>query len=145
MRQGWKPSLAALIATLCVGAAQAQSDATPVRTAVGAWRLSEVGGKVDCTLDLTDEAGGPASPAGKAAKAAFACRQAFPPLQTLAIWNLDDKGDIVLADAAGKPLAVFAGQPGGPLEAKIAGGRVWRLQAVPDDRSAVKPGATAPR
>ncbi len=105
-----------------------------IHAGVGAWRLSEVGGKVDCTVELTDEAPAPKSPGGRTAKAAFACRQAFPALLDLATWSLDDKGEIVLADAAGKPLAVFAGQPGGGFEAKAAGGRVWRLEAVDHPR-----------
>ena len=67
---------------------------------MGAWRLSEVGGKVDCQVELTDEAPGPKPSGGRTAKAAFACRQAFPALLDLATWSLDDKGEIVLADAA---------------------------------------------
>ncbi len=108
----------------------------PVRAAVGAWRLSEVGGKVDCTLDLADQTPGTGGAPARPAKAAFACRQAFPPLQALATWSLDDKGDIVLADAAGKALAVFVGQSGGPFEARAPGGKTWRLQAA-------KPGVDA--
>ncbi|MHB8529845.1 MAG: hypothetical protein ACYC8V_10090, partial [Caulobacteraceae bacterium] len=71
----------------------------------------------------------------------FACRQAFPPLQGLATWSLDAKGEIVLADAGGKPLAVFAGQPGGTYEAKAPGGRLWRLEAAPRPQPAAAIGA----
>ena len=128
--------------------AAAPGETDSVRAAVGAWRLSEVGGKVDCTLDLADTAPGPGGQAGaRPATAAFACRQAFPPLKALAAWSLDDKGDIVLADAAGKPLAVFVGQAGGPFEAKAPGGKTWRLQAAPRERPVSlfgRPAAVAP-
>ena len=119
--------LLALAAAAMAGAGAAQNDTASVKAAAGQWLLSEVGGKVACTLDLTDQQ----SQGARAAKAPFACRQAFPPLQGLSAWSLDDKGDIVLSDAGGKAIVTFAGQPGGPYEAKTASGALWRLQAKP--------------
>ncbi|MGH6986500.1 MAG: AprI/Inh family metalloprotease inhibitor [Caulobacteraceae bacterium] len=123
--RAWKP-LFGLAALALAAAAPAQDG----RTDIGSWRLSEVGGKVACTVRLTDLASIPASPGVRQAEAQFACRQAFPPLQSLAAWRTDEKGDIVLADAGGKALAVFIGQPGGDFEAKAPDGKLWRLESA---------------
>ena len=138
--------LAALIAVaaLAAGAASASVDAAALR-ASGDWRLSEVGGKIACTLTLTSQVLTPqvltsqASSAGFELKAPLACRRAFPPLRAVASWSLDDKGGIVLADARAQPIVTFPAQakeaPGkGPFEAKAPDGHTWRLELV-------KPGA----
>ena len=113
------------------GAASAAVDAAAVRTA-GDWRLSEVGGKVACTLTLTRQT----SFAGFELKAPLACRRAFPALKTVANWALDDKGGIVLSDARAQTIVTFPVQSKGPYEAKAPDGRTWRLEPV-------KPGAPA--
>ncbi len=124
--------LAALMAVVVFagGAASATVDAAALR-ASGDWRLSEVGGKIACTLTLTSQA----SFAGFELKAPLACRRAFPPLRGVAAWSLDDKGDIVLADAKAQPIVTFPAQakdpPGkGPYETKAPDGHTWRLELV---------------
>ena len=107
------------------GAAFAAVDAAAVRTA-GDWRLSEVGGKVACTLTLTRQT----SFAGFELKAPLACRRAFPALKTVANWALDDKGGIVLSDARAQTIVTFPVQSKGPYEAKAPDGRTWRLEPV---------------
>ena len=99
---------------------------TPLSRTAGDWRLSEVGGKIACTLTLTREA----SFAGYALKAPLACRRAFPALKTVAAWALDDKGGIVLSDARAQPIVTFPVQAKGPYEAKAPDGRTWRLEPV---------------
>jgi hypothetical protein len=123
------------LATLTVvaalaAAASASVDAAAVR-ASGDWRLSEVGGKIACTLTLTSQA----SFAGFELKAPLACRRAFPPLKAVAAWSLDDKGGIVLADANAQPIVTFPAQAKeaqgkGPYEAKAPDGHTWRLELV---------------
>ena len=103
-------------------------DGAAVRTA-GDWRLSEVGGKVACTLTLTRQT----SFAGFELKAPLACRRAFPALKTVANWALDDKGGIVLSDARAQPIVTFPVQSKGPYEAKAPDGRTWRLEPVKPD------------
>jgi hypothetical protein len=107
------------------GAAIAAVDPAAVRTA-GDWRLSEVGGKVACTLTLTRQT----SLAGFELKAPLACRRAFPALKTVANWALDDKGGLVLSDARAQPIVTFPIQSKGPYEAKAPDGRTWRLEPV---------------
>jgi hypothetical protein len=92
----------------------------------GDWLLSEVGGKVACTLTLTRQT----SSAGFELKAPLACRRAFPPLKTVAAWTLDGRGGIVLADARAQPIVTFPVQAKGPYEAKAPDGRTWRLEPV---------------
>jgi len=138
--------LAALIAVaaLAAGAASASVDAAALR-ASGDWRLSEVGGKIACTLTLTSQA----SSAGFELKAPLACRLAFPPLRAVASWSLDDKGGIVLADAKAQPIVIFPAQakeaPGkGPFETKAPDGHTWRLELLkpgaPDEPIKTTPG-----
>jgi len=131
-------ALAVVVATLSGVAIAAAMD--PGRTA-GDWRLSEVGGKVACTLTLTREA----SFAGYALKAPLACRRAFPALKSVAAWALDDKGGIVLTDANAQTIVVFpaAAQAGGPYEAKSPDGRTWRLEPVKVEPAAPSVGAPA--
>lgn len=114
------------------GTAFAAAETAAAR-ASGDWRLSEVGGKVACTLTLTRQT----SFAGFELKAPLACRRAFPALKMVANWALDDKGGIVLSDARAQPIVTFPVQAKGPYEAKAPDGRTWRLEPV-------KPGAPAP-
>jgi hypothetical protein len=96
----------------------------------GDWRLSEVGGKIACTLTLTREA----SFAGYALKAPLACRRAFPALRAVAAWAIDEKGGIVLTDAHAAPIITFPAQAaGGSYEAKSPDGRTWRLEPLKPD------------
>jgi hypothetical protein len=113
-------------------ASAAAVDAAANRAA-GDWRLSEVGGKVACTLTLTRQT----SFAGFELKAPLACRRAFPALKTVANWALDDKGGIVLSDARAQTIVTFPVQSKGPYEAKAPDGSTWRLEPV-------KPGAPSP-
>jgi len=110
---------------LTAGPALAAADLAMAR-AVGDWRLSEVGGKVACTLTLTRQT----SFAGFELKAPLACRRAFPALKTVANWALDDKGGIVLSDARAQPIVTFPVQSKGPYQAKAPDGRTWRLEPV---------------
>jgi hypothetical protein len=110
---------------LAGGPAFAAADPAAMRTS-GDWRLSEVGGKVACTLTLTRQT----SFAGFELKAPLACRRAFPALKTVANWALDDKGGIVLSDARAQPIVTFPVQAKGPYEAKAPDGRTWRLEPV---------------
>ncbi|HEY2709594.1 MAG TPA: AprI/Inh family metalloprotease inhibitor [Caulobacteraceae bacterium] len=124
-------ALSALLVSLA-GAGHAAAVDASARTA-GDWRLSEVGGKVACTLTLTRQS----SFAGFELKAPLACRRAFPALKTVAAWALDDKGGIVLSDARAQPIVTFPSK--GPYEAKAPDGRTWRLEQMkgpapaPDD------------
>jgi hypothetical protein len=126
-------ALTALIVGVC-GSALAAVDPAASRAA-GDWRLSEVGGKIACTLTLTRQT----SSAGFELKAPMACRRAFPALRTVANWALDDKGGIVLSDGRAQPIVTFPTQSKGPYEAKAPDGRTWRLEPVkpsppsPDD------------
>jgi len=114
-------------------------DATSLRAA-GDWRLSEVGGKIACTLTLTREA----SFSGYALKAPLACRRAFPALKGVAAWALDPKGGIVLTDAHALPIVTFPAQATGPYEAKSPDGRTWRLEPLkPDGTPAESPSPSA--
>lgn len=106
-------------------AALAAVDPAMARTA-GDWRLSEVGGKVACTLTLTRQT----SFVGFELKAPLACRRAFPALKTVANWALDDKGGIVLSDARAQTIVTFPAQAKGPYEAKAPDGHTWRLEPV---------------
>jgi hypothetical protein len=103
--------------------AVALAAAAPSAPTAGDWRLSEVGGKVACTLSLTHET----SPGGFEVHTPLACRLAFPPLQTVAAWAVDDKGGIVLNDAQAKPIIAFPQGADGSFEAKAPDGRTWRL------------------
>jgi hypothetical protein len=128
--------LAALsaVAVVLTSVAHAAIEPAALR-ASGDWRLSEVGGKVACTLTLTRQS----SFAGFELRAPLACRRAFPPLKTVAGWMVDDRGGIVLADARAQPIVTFPAQAKGPYEAKAPDGRTWRLEPVKTDRAAPNP------
>jgi len=125
---GWSGMrILALSAAILALAGPAFASAEPtVLDAAGAWRLSEVGGKVACTLTLMRQA----SLGGYEIKAPLACREAFPPLKALAAWAPDDKGGIVLSDAQARPIIDFPGQLRGPYEAKAPDGKTWRLESL---------------
>lgn len=121
-------------------AAQASAlDPASSRTA-GDWRLSEVGGKVACTLTFTLQT----NFAGYEVKAPLACRRAFPALQTLAGWTLDAKGGIVLADAHAQPIVTFPAQTGAPFETRAPDGHTWRLEPLKSDGTAPSGSQAAP-
>jgi hypothetical protein len=113
------------------GSSFAATD-TALLHAAGDWRLSEVGGRVACTLTLTSQT----SFAGFEVKAPLACRQAFPALKTVAAWALDDKGGIVLSDAQAHPIVTFPAAAAGPFETKAPDGHTWRLEPLKGVKSA---------
>ena len=132
----------AILASTSLTAAAALDPAS--LKAAGDWRLSEVGGKIACTLTLTREA----SFAGYALKAPLACRRAFPALRGVAAWAIDDKGGIVLTDAHALPIITFPAQAaGGSYESRSPDGRTWRLEPLKADgapASAPSPSAEKP-
>jgi hypothetical protein len=105
-------------------AARVEPGQASARATVGPWRLSEVGGKIGCTLTLT---GAPAT-AGWEVKAPLACRGAFPPLKEVTAWTLDAEGALALTDSEGRRIVAFATGASGPLEAKAPDGKTWRLE-----------------
>ena len=115
-------------ALMVASAAHAAADPATLK-ASGDWRLSEVGGKIACTLTLTRQT----SFAGFELKAPLACRLAFPPLKTVAAWTLDGRGGIVLADAKAQAIVTFPVPPKGAYEAKAPDGRTWRLEPLKAD------------
>ncbi|MBV9995667.1 MAG: AprI/Inh family metalloprotease inhibitor [Caulobacteraceae bacterium] len=116
---------AALAGPTALGAATDATGQGPPDVA-GDWRLSEIGGKIACTLTFTLQS----SAGGYELKAPLACRRAFPALQTVAAWARDDKGGIVLADAQAKPIIVFPEETGGSYTAKAPDGSTWRLEPL---------------
>jgi Protease inhibitor Inh len=118
-------ALTALIVCVC-SSALAAVEPTAAARAAGDWRLSEVGGKIACTLTLTRQT----NSAGFELRAPLACRRAFPALKAVANWALDDKGGIVLSDGRAQPIVTFPTQSKGPYEAKAPDGRTWRLEPV---------------
>ena len=127
--------LAAAIAT--AGAPVADAPAGPRATA-GSWRLTEVNGKVGCTVNLTDHTAAGALPGGLDVKFPSVCRRAFPVLKDLATWSVDPQGAVVFSDAKGQRIVALAGSPGGPYEAKTANGAILHLEAA---RAAPSPAA----
>jgi hypothetical protein len=109
-------------------AARAAAEPQMLRPA-GDWRLSEVGGRVACTLTFTRQS----SSAGYEVKAPLACRLAFPALKSVAGWALDDKGALVLSDAQAKPIIIFPAQLSAPFEARAPDGRTWRLEPLGEE------------
>jgi len=117
---------AAIILALGVAVSSPRADNLPasLRAAVGQWRLSEVGGKVGCTVNLSDQASG----AGHALQAPAACHLAFPPLKTLSVWSLDAHGAPVFSDPGRQHVLTFNGPAGGPFQATASDGKAWRLE-----------------
>ena len=124
-------SLIFLAALGLAGEVRAVSDSTAPGTVAGDWRLSEVGGRVTCTLTFTHQS----SHGGFELKAPLACRRAFPPLEGVVAWTQDDKGGLILSDAQAKPVIVFPEEAGGSYEAKAPDGRTWRLEPLPQGRT----------
>src|ERR1700744_4824396 len=87
---------------LVAGHASAAIDPAAAR-AFGDWRLSEVGGRIACTLTLSPQS----KLSGFELKAPLACRRAFPALKSVAAWAVDDKGGIVLSDANAQTIVTF--------------------------------------
>ncbi len=127
--------LAAALVAPSPPAPTAGVDPAALRATVGQWRLSDVGGKVECTLSLTDHM----TPAGRDLKAPAACHRAFPPLKAVAAWTLDPQGAIVFNDAARRGVIAFVGAPGGPHQATAPDGKVWRIEPA-----AARPAPGAP-
>jgi hypothetical protein len=100
-----------LVAVLAVAATawSSQAAADVAQKPAGDWRLSEVGGKIACTLTLTRNTG----VTGFELKAPLACRRAFPPLKAVAAWALDDKGGLVLSDTNAQPIVTFPNEARG--------------------------------
>jgi hypothetical protein len=122
---------AMILALALVGAnASFAADGEPAlsRAAIGPWRLSEIGGKIGCTVALIDRAslGG-----GRDVLAPGACQRAFPPLKDLSVWSFDERGGLVLSDPEHRHVVAFAGPLGGPYAATAPDGRIWRLDATP--------------
>src|SRR5512143_3662764 len=105
------------------GVAEAQPDAGAGRPVVGKWRLSQVGGKVTCALNLTGSPG----VGGWEAHAPLACRGAFPILRQLSSWTADAQGGLTLSDTQGRKVIAFQAAPGAAFEAKAPDGKTWRL------------------
>jgi hypothetical protein len=110
---------------LVAGHASAAIDPVAAR-AFGDWRLSEVGGRIACTLTLTDQS----MLRGFQLRAPLACRRAFPALRSVAAWAVDDRGGIVLSDSNAQPIVTFPAALRGPYETKAPDGRTWRLEPV---------------
>ncbi len=125
--------LAAAVAAPPPVAAPTRAESAPPlsRAAVGLWRLSEVGGKIGCTLTLT---GAPA-PSGWEVKAPLACRGAFPPLKEVTAWMVDADGALALTDSEGRRIVAFPNNPSGSAEAKAPDGKTWRLEAAGPSRA----------
>jgi hypothetical protein len=119
---------AAIILAAIIGGATAAhaNDGTAVRSVVGPWRLSAVGGKVGCTLLLTDRK----TSGGNDLQAPAACQRAFPLLKGLSEWTLDARGALMFSDPARTHVIDFSGPSGGPYAAIAPDGRVWRLAAA---------------
>ena len=118
------------VVLMTVSAADVAAGAATPAAAAGDWRLSVVGGRVACTLTFTHESG----VGGFEVKAPLACREAFPPLMSVAAWAVNDKGAIVLSDAQAHPIIVFPQIDGAPFEAKAPDGSTWRLEPVSEPR-----------
>jgi hypothetical protein len=105
----------------------ASCQAAVSRAATGPWRLSEVGGKIGCTVALIDRGslGG-----GRDVLAPGVCQRAFPPLKELSVWRFDERGSLVFSDPEGRHVVAFAGPLGGPYAATAPDGRLWRLAAA---------------
>jgi len=102
-------------------------DAAVSRGAAGPWRLSEIGGKIGCTVALIDREslGG-----GHDLQAPGACQRAFPALRDLSTWQMDDHGGLILSGPERSHVVAFAGPVGGPYLATAPNGRTWRLAAA---------------
>ena len=113
-----------------------ESQAAALRATVGPWRLSAIGGKVGCTVALTDRE----SLGGRDIQAPAACQRAFPPLKMLSVWRFDEKGALEFSDPTRRHVVAFSGPNGGPYAAVAPDGHAWRLAlAAPRLPSALTP------
>jgi len=116
---------------LAIAAAAAfVAAAAPVGVA-GPWRLSEVGGKVGCTLSLTE------APAigGYEVKAPAACRLAFPPIKGVSTWSVDGAGSLVLSDPERRRIVLLQARSASLWEGPGPDGGDWRLERAPAARA----------
>jgi len=122
-----KTAMIMALAIASVAAPFASSEAAASRAATGPWRLSEIGGKIGCTVALIDREslGG-----GHDLLAPGACQRAFPPLRDLSVWRFDERGGLVFSDPERRHVVAFAGPLGGPYAATAPDGRIWRLSAA---------------
>jgi hypothetical protein len=116
---------AAIIMAAMVAAASVNTDsqAAALRATVGPWRLSAIGGKIGCTVALTDRE----SRGGHDLQSPAACQRAFPPLKVLSVWSMDSRGSLVFSDPLRRHVVAFSGPMGGPYAAVAPDGRAWRL------------------
>jgi hypothetical protein len=129
-----------LALAVALGAGRGDSLSASARADVGQWRLSEVGGKIGCTVTLTDQA----SPGGLALQTPLACRHAFPPLRDVSVWNLDARGAPIFSDLRRRRVVAFNGPIGGPFLATASDGKAWRLEPAPGHSATVPPAPPAP-
>ncbi len=117
--------MALAIAGLAASFGSAQAAAP--RDATGPWRLSEIGGKIGCTVALIDRGtlGG-----GHDVLSPGVCQRAFPPLKDLSVWRFDERGSLIFSDPENRHVVAFAGPLGGPYAATAPDGRIWRLAAA---------------
>ena len=108
-------------------AALPPAPSAALKALAGAWRLADVGGKIDCTLTLSDHA----DPSGRAIEAPLACRRAFPPLNDLTVCSAGAHGASCFTGPRLKRPLQFSGPPGGPFSAVSPDGKPWRLTAAP--------------
>jgi hypothetical protein len=122
-----KPVMIMALALVGVAASFGAGQAGVAGDATGAWRLSEIGGKIGCTVALTDRGrlGG-----GHDLLSPGACQRAFPPLKDLSVWRFDERGGLVFSDSEHRHVVAFAGPLGGPYAATAPDGRLWRLAAA---------------
>jgi hypothetical protein len=124
-----------ILAAIALGGVQTTETPSAPRPAAGPWRLSQAGGRVGCTLILTDHAGA----GGQDVKFPAVCRRAFPALKDLAAWSVDGQGAILLGDARGQRIAILGGAAGGRYEARLADGLILRLEPAPAAASPTPP------
>jgi hypothetical protein len=131
----------AAAALAVAGAPKTESDqaAALVKAAVGPWSLTEVGGKIECTLTFTDQQ----AAGGRDLTTPPACQRAFPPLRDLTVWSLDLHGAPVLSDRGRAHVVTFAGPTGGPYDATAPDGKAWRLAALTPRLTVPPPAAPA--
>lgn len=118
--------MALAIASAGAAFASGAAAATP-RDATGPWRLSEIGGKIGCTVALIDRA---ALGGGQDVLSPGVCQRAFPPLKDLSVWRFDERGSLIFSDPERRHVVSFAGPLGGPYAATAPDGRIWRLSAA---------------
>lgn len=117
---------ARMLAAIVAAAIATQATASAAHTPAGPWRLSAIGGKVGCTLSLTDhERSG-----GHDLQTPQVCERAFPPLRGLSVWTVDSRGALLFSDPARSYVVSFLGPLGGPYAATAPDGRLWRLAAA---------------